>query len=144
MTCLRHDERHSLHPDPGCGDDRGTDRRRSGRRPSRRRAEQGDRRDLDMPLRLCDGLECDLRGDGLAVRFVANRLGAFAPVGVQDAARAVLESYWPAVTTGPEIKPTNLIALGRGRRKQLASTVTDTVQENHVVWLIRQVLSRQI
>jgi hypothetical protein len=43
-----------------------------------------------------------------------------------------------------EIKMTNLMTLGSGRRKQFASTVTDSVQENHVGWLVQQVLKGQI
>jgi hypothetical protein len=106
-------------------------------------ADIGARR-LNTDHRLGGTAAVDVAGKAVAVSIVANALDAFAPVDAQDAARAILESYRPAVATGPEIKPTNLMALGRGRRKQLASTVTDTVQENHVVWLIRQVLTRQI
>jgi hypothetical protein len=106
-------------------------------------ADIGARR-LNTDYRLGGAAAVDVAAKAVAVSIVANALDAFAPVAAQDAARAILESYRPSVATGPEIKPTNLMALGRGRRKQLASTVTDTVQENHVVWLIRQVLSRQI
>jgi hypothetical protein len=44
----------------------------------------------------------------------------------------------------PEIRPTNLISMGQGRRKQIVTTVIDTDQEAHVGWLIQQVLKRQI
>jgi hypothetical protein len=106
-------------------------------------ADIGARR-LQTDYRLGGAAAVDVAGKAVALSVVANALDAFAPVDVQDAARGVLEKYRPAVGMAPEIKMTNVMALGHGRRKQIVSTVTDTVQENHAGWLVRQVLKRQI
>jgi hypothetical protein len=82
-------------------------------------------------------------GNTIARSIVANALDAFVSVDLQDSACAVLEKNRPTIGPAP-IAPTNLMAMGKGRRKQLVSTVTDTVQENHVGWLVRQFLTRQI
>jgi hypothetical protein len=106
-------------------------------------ADIGARR-LETDYRLGGAAAVDVAGKAVALSVVANALDAFAPVDIQDAARAVLEKYRPAVGLAPEIKMTNLMVLGPGRRKQHVSTVTDAVQENHAGWLVRQVLKRQI
>jgi hypothetical protein len=106
-------------------------------------ADIGARR-LQTDYRLGGAVAVDVSGKAMALSVVTNAIDAFAPVDVQDAARVVLEKYRPALGLAPEIKMTNLIALGSGRRKQLVSTVTDAVQENHAGWLVRQVLNRQI
>jgi hypothetical protein len=106
-------------------------------------ADLGARR-LETDYRLGGAAAVDVAGKAVALSVVANALDAFAPVNVQEAARGILEKYRPAVGLAPEIKMTNLMALGPGRRKQIVSTVTNAVQENHAGWLVRQVLNRQI
>jgi hypothetical protein len=99
---------------------------------------------IDLDHRLSGATVVDVASQAVALSIVANALDTFAPVDVQDATRAILETGRPVVGLAPEIKMTNVMTLGRGRRKQLVSTVTDNVQENHIVWQIRQVLAGQI
>ena len=80
----------------------------------------------------------------MALGIVINALDGFACVEVQDAARAVIESYRPAAPSPTEFKPLNVIALGEGRRKQHVAAVVAAVQEDQVEWLIRQVIKRQL
>lgn len=99
---------------------------------------------LNTDYRLGGAEVVGVAGHAIARSIIANALDAFVPVDVQDAARAVLEGNRPALGPAPPIAPTNLMAMGKGRRKQLVATVTDSVQENHVGWLVRQFLTRQI
>jgi hypothetical protein len=99
---------------------------------------------LETDYRLGGAAVVDVAANAMALCIVTNALDAFAPVDIQDAARAMLESHRPAVGLAREQMVTNVLALGRGRRKQRVSTVSDVVQENHVVWLLRQVLKGQI
>lgn len=106
-------------------------------------ADVGARR-LETDYRLRGPIAVDVASKAVAIGIVANALDNFASVEAQDAARVVLDNYRPAVALPTEFKPLNMIALGQGRRKQFVSTVIDTVQENYVGWLIRQVLKRQL
>jgi hypothetical protein len=106
-------------------------------------ADIGARR-LETDYRLGGPIAADVASKAVAIGIVANALDNFAAVEAQDAARLVLDNYRPAVALPTEFKPLNMMALGQGRRKQFVSTVTDSVQENHVGWLIRQVLRRQL
>jgi hypothetical protein len=99
---------------------------------------------LKTDYRLGGAAVVDVAAKAMALCIVTNALDAFAPVDVQDAARAILESDRPAVGLASEQMVTNVMALGQGRRKQRVSTLSDVVQENHVVWLLRQVLKGQI
>jgi hypothetical protein len=98
---------------------------------------------LNTDYRLGGAEVVGVAGNATARGIVANALDAFVSVDVQDSACAALEKNRPAIGPAP-IAPTNLMAMGKGRRKQLVSTVTDAVQENHVGWLVRQFLTRQI
>lgn len=80
----------------------------------------------------------------MALCIATNALDAFAPVKTQDAARAILDGYRPSVGLATDQMMTNLMALRHGRRRQHVATMTDEVQENHVGWLVRQVLNGQI
>jgi hypothetical protein len=104
-------------------------------------ADIGARR-LKTDYRLRSAEAADVAGKFIAKSIIANALDAFVSVDVQDAARTLLDTHQAAVNPAADI--TNLMAMGRGRRKQLVSTVTDMVQENHVGWLVRQFLNRQI
>lgn len=106
-------------------------------------ADIGARR-LNTDHRLGGGTVVDVASQAVALSIVANAVDAFVPVDVQDVTRTILEKGRPVVGLAPEIKMTNVMTLGRGRRKQLVSTVTDNLQENHIVWQIRQVLAGQI
>jgi hypothetical protein len=98
---------------------------------------------LNTDYRLRGAAVAGLASNAIARSIVSNALDVFVSVEVQDAACAVLEKNRPAIGPAP-IAPTNLMSMGKGRRKQLVSTVTNMVQEEHVGWLVRQFLTRQI
>jgi hypothetical protein len=98
---------------------------------------------LNTDYRLRGAAAVGVAGNAIARSIVSNALDVFVSVEVQDAACALLEKNRPAIGPAP-IAPTNLMSLGKGRRKQLVSTVTNMVQEDHVGWLVRQFLTRQI
>lgn len=73
--------------------------------------------------------------------LVSNAMDDQLSVAQQDEIRAWLDQGLAAqslVTAPAEIVPTNLITLGSGRKRQRVSTITDTIQENHVGWLVSQ------
>jgi hypothetical protein len=98
---------------------------------------------LNTDYRLRGAAAVGVASNAIARSIVSNALDVFVSVEVQDAAYAVLEKNRPAIGPAP-ITPTNLMSMGKGRRKQLVSTVTNMVQEEHVGWLLRQFLTRQI
>jgi hypothetical protein len=106
-------------------------------------ADVGARR-LETDYRLGGKAAVDLASKALALCIVTNALDGIVSVEIQDDARAILENYRPSVGLATDLMMKNLMALGQGRRKQRVATVTDEVQENHVGWLVRQVLKRQI
>jgi hypothetical protein len=90
-----------------------------------------------------------LRGDP-AARVCAITLGRCLVSNAMDDQLSVtqqdqIRTWWEedlaahALVTAPaQIVPTNLMTLGHGRKRQRASTITDTIQENHVGWLVGQ------
>lgn len=87
----------------------------------------------------------DLAARTMALGIVVDALDAVVPFEVQDGVRAIIleqtaiETAVPAPATGH-----NLMVLGKGRRRQRVSTITQTVQVDHVGWLVRQVVQGQI
>jgi hypothetical protein len=106
-------------------------------------ADVGARR-LQTDYRLGGRAAVELASNTVAVCVVASALDAFVSAEIQDAARLVLESERPTVGLTTDQMMTNLMDMGQGRRKQRVATVTGEVQENHVGWLVRQVLKGQI
>lgn len=106
-------------------------------------ADIGARR-LNTDYRLASTKAIDVASNAIALSIATNALDTFASVQLQDAARSVLNNSQPALGLSAEIRMTNVISLGHGRRKQLVSTVTDSVQEKHAGWLVRQVLTGRI
>jgi hypothetical protein len=80
----------------------------------------------------------------ISLCVTADALDTFVGVEVQQAARALLEQSYPKLKAASDIKPPNVVAFGRGRSKQLVSTVTDVNQVHHAAWLARQFLAGQI
>jgi hypothetical protein len=99
---------------------------------------------LGTDYRLQGAAAADLAGKAMAIDIVVNGLDAFAAFDVQDAARAYLAQYQTIVALPTEIKPQNLMALGQGRRKQVAATITNNDQQGHVGWLVQQALKGKI
>jgi hypothetical protein len=101
-------------------------------------------RQLQTDYRLGGDVVVDHAANSIAICVAANALDAVASFEVQDAARAYLEANKPATSLATDIKLSDVVAMGQGRRRQMAATVTDTVQENHVGWLVRQALNGRI
>lgn len=80
----------------------------------------------------------------VATCIATNGLDALVSPEVQELTVAALASSRPATGLTTDQMMTNLMALGQGRRRQRVATVTAEVQENHVGWLVRQVLKGQI
>ncbi len=106
-------------------------------------ADIGGRR-LQTDYRLGGAVVVDHAANAIATCVAANALDALASFEIQDSARAFLEAHKPAAGLATDIKLSDVVAMGQGRRRQMAATVTDTVQENHVGWLVRQVLNGRI
>jgi hypothetical protein len=106
-------------------------------------ADIGARR-LSTDYRLGGAAAADIVGRAMASCIVANTLDTFATVAVQDGARLILETLQSPPSIETDHMMTNVMTLGRGRRRQRVATVTAEVEENHVGWLVRQVLKRQV
>lgn len=106
-------------------------------------ADIGGRR-LQTDYRLGGDVVLDHAANAIATCIAANALDAVASFEVQDVARAYLQANKPAAGLATDITLSDVVAMGQGRRRQMAATVTDTVQENHVGWLVRQVLNGRI
>jgi hypothetical protein len=108
----------------------------------RQLADVGARR-LETDYRLQGAAAADLAGDAVAVEIILNGLHGLVSVDVQDRAKAALEQFKSAVPL-LEAKPSNLMAMGQGRRKQIVITVANADQHSYVGGLIHQILRRQI
>ncbi|NVN11119.1 MULTISPECIES: SGNH/GDSL hydrolase family protein [Nguyenibacter] len=86
----------------------------------------------------------ELAGYTLALGITDNALDAALPFEVQERVKARIVAQAPASRPVPEITPRELMVMGKGRRRQVVSTITDAVQDNHVGWLLRQVVKGQI
>jgi hypothetical protein len=102
-------------------------------------------------------LQTDYRLDGkyasnavakvIALAIVSAGLDAHISFDVQDVARQTISEgqltlATPKVTAS-DVKPSNVLALGTGRRKQVVATVVDTNAEGHVSWLIHLMFTGQ-
>jgi hypothetical protein len=74
-------------------------------------------RRLKTDYRLGGAAVSDVAAKSVALSIAASALDPFARIDIQDATRAVLENYRPAIDGAPALKPTHLMALGQGRRK---------------------------
>jgi hypothetical protein len=99
---------------------------------------------LETDYRLGGAAARELVGHAMALGIVENGLDAIVPFAVQERLKAAIMSRRPALRPPPEIRPANMMTLGRGRHRQVVSTITDTDQDNQVGRLIRQVMKRQI
>ncbi len=106
-------------------------------------ADLGARR-LETDYRLGGAVAAEFASQTMALCIATNALDAFAPVKVQDAARAILEGHRPSLGLASDQMMTNLMAMAHGRRRQRVATTTDEVPENHVGWLVHQVLKGRI
>jgi hypothetical protein len=84
----------------------------------------------------------------VALTLLSLGLDEYATYEIQETARAAIaerSSAWKhQLAPAHEMIREDLISLGAGRRKQRISLVVNTVEEQHVSWLVRRVLMRQI
>lgn len=84
-----------------------------------------------------------LASDVIAMEIVVNGLDGFVGVDMQDRAKALLAQS-KSTASLLEIKPSNLMAIGQGRNKQIVTTIVDTDPQSHASLLIHRVLQGQI
>jgi len=101
-------------------------------------------RQLGTDYRLEGAAAADMAGNAIAMEIILNGLGTLASFDVQDRARDVLAETKSAAALPETMRPTNLMPMGQGRRKQMVTTNVDPDRDAHVGWLIQQVLKRQI
>ena len=101
-------------------------------------------RHLKTDFRLGGTVAAEFASKTVALYIATNALDPFVAVKIQDKACAILEGERAAVRLATEQMMTDVMALGQGRRRQRVATVTDAVEENHVSWLVRQVLKGRV
>jgi hypothetical protein len=76
----------------------------------------------------------------IALAVVSAGLDAYVSFDAQDAAKLAIGedrlALAAAAVTAPDLRPSNVLALGAGRRKQVVATVVDTDTEGHAGWLL--------
>jgi hypothetical protein len=102
---------------------------------------------LQTDYRLGGQYASDAAAKFIALAIVSAGLDAYVSFDVQDAAKLTINDVQLSLA-GPgsvslDIKPSNVLALGPGRRKQTVATVVDTNSENHVSWLIQLMMTGQ-
>ncbi len=107
-------------------------------------ADIGARR-LQTDYRLAGKAATGMVSHVIALTLVNNAFDALVPFEVQDAAKEILASGRPAVPGHDCDKPAvtlrkDVMSVGQGRRKQIVSPVSYTVEDNYAGWLVRQVL----
>jgi hypothetical protein len=85
-------------------------------------------------------------GREMALAIVSAGLDAYVAFEVQDAAKSTLSQteLGLAASKATEALPSNVLALGSGRRKQVVATVVDTDEESHVGWLFHLLLTGRL
>lgn len=100
---------------------------------------------LDTDYRLRGQAAAEVAGEELALAVATNALDTTLSFDAQERVRAFVESRRnTAVRPSLELSPGGLVTLGKGRHRRRVSVNTDAVQENHVSWLISQVLQRRM
>jgi hypothetical protein len=105
-------------------------------------------RNLETDYRL-SGQAREMAAHTLALTVLTNGLDALAPFELQDAAREILANRRPIVAATSDSRaattlPKNMLAVGRGRRRQVVSPVGHTVEEKYSEWLVRRVIKGDI
>jgi hypothetical protein len=102
---------------------------------------------LQTDYRLDGTYAADAAAKTMALAVVSAGLDAHVSFDVQDAAKLAISDTALSLAapggTSTEVKPSNVISLGAGRRKQVVATVVDTNSEGHVSWLIHLMLTGQ-
>ena len=106
-------------------------------------ADVGARR-LETDYRLGGAAATDLASWTLAACILTNALDGLASFDVQDAAIAANLGHKPMTAMTDDVMATNLIRLGRGRRRQRVASVTVEIQTDHAQRLVTQVIRGQV
>ncbi|MGE4303090.1 MAG: hypothetical protein AB7E24_03540 [Novosphingobium sp.] len=100
---------------------------------------------LATDYRLRGQAAAEVAGQELALAVATNALDTVLPFDAQERVRTFVESRRnTAVRPSLELSPAGLVTMGKGRHRRRVSVNTDAVQENHVSWLISQVLKRRM
>ncbi|MCE2574216.1 SGNH/GDSL hydrolase family protein [Komagataeibacter sp. FNDCR2] len=99
---------------------------------------------LRTDYRLGGDAAVELAAQGLAQVVVNNALDAVMPFEAQERVMAALLAACPVQRHAADVMPQEVISMGRGRRRQIVTTITDTVDENHMATMIRRVLRGEI
>lgn len=85
-------------------------------------------------------------GREIALAIVSAGLDTYVPFEVQDAAKLTLTQTELSLmaSKATDAVPSNVLALGSGRRKQVVATVVDTDAKSHVGWLFRLLLTGRL
>jgi hypothetical protein len=100
---------------------------------------------LQTDYRLDGKYAAEAAAKAIAFAVVSGGLDAFVSFDIQDAAKQIISdsqlTFAVPGATSLEVKPSNVLSLGAGRRKQVVSTVVDIDSANHASWLIHLVLT---
>jgi hypothetical protein len=101
-------------------------------------------RNLQADYRLDSPAAAAVAGQAIAFGLTVNGLDALVAFEVQDQMREIIarDRAKPGLTA--ELVPANVMSLGRGRRKQTVTTVTDNDSGSQVGRLLRQALKREV
>jgi len=101
--------------------------------------------ELQTDYRLGGQRVVDFVANSIALAVVSAGLSEDIAFDIQDAAKLAIVEARPSLTGNvtTEVKPSNVIAMGGGRRKQVVASVVDTNSERHVGRLFQLLLTGQ-
>ena len=99
---------------------------------------------LNADYRLQGEGAAELAGQAIAAGISTNALDAFLPFEAQERVTAHVNARQSVHRQAVDLMPPDLMNMGKGRRRQRVSTITDAVQENHVSWQVKQLLAGKI
>ena len=105
-------------------------------------------RKLQTDYRLKGDYAADAAAKVMALAIVSAGLDGYVSFDAQDAAKlAISQDQLSLAVPGAtvlDVRPSNVLALGSGRRKQVVATVVDTNTESHASWLVRLLFTGQL
>ncbi|CAM5771491.1 hypothetical protein LMIY3S_03526 [Labrys miyagiensis] len=101
-------------------------------------------RNLQTDYRLNGEAAAAVAGQAIALGIIVNGLDALVSFEAQEQMREIVARTIVRPNVIKELVPANVMALGRGRRKQTVSTIAETDGSNQAGRLLRQVLKREV
>jgi hypothetical protein len=101
-------------------------------------------RNLQTDYRLDSPAAAGVAGQAVAFSVTVNGLDAITPFETQERMREIIGRASAKPSMATKIVPANVLALGRGRRKQTVLSVTDSDSRSQVGRLLRQTLRREV